>query len=82
MQNLVGPSVLLDAVDPPEHHHLALPAHGHCMEVHRQWELDPQSATKKSGNPPTENYDYIICLKTNSACACDDCKSEKRHLLH
>ena len=36
MQNLVGPGVLLDAVDSPEHHHLALPADGDCMEVDRQ----------------------------------------------
>ena len=29
---------------------------------------------------PTENDDYILCLKTktNSACACDDCKSKKK----
>ena len=44
MQNLVGPGVLLDAVDPPEHHHLALPADGDCMEVDRQGQLDSQPA--------------------------------------
>ena len=44
MQNLVGPGVLLDAVDSPEHHHLALPADGDCMEVDREGQLDSQSA--------------------------------------
>ena len=44
-QDLVGPSVLLNAVDPPKHHHLALPAHSHCMEVHWQRQLNPQPAT-------------------------------------
>ena len=44
MQNLVGPGVLLDAVDSPEHHHLALPADGDCMEVDRQGQLDSQPA--------------------------------------
>ena len=53
MQNLVGPGVLLDAVDSPEHHHLALPADGDCMEVDRQGQLDSQPAEFQVNQPQT-----------------------------
>ena len=59
MQNLVGPGVLLDAVDSPEHHHLALPADGDCMEVDRQGQLDSQPAECQVNQSQTPSREDI-----------------------
>lgn len=59
MQNLVGPGVLLDAVDSPEHHHLALPADGDCMEVDRQGQLDSQPAVQSANQSQTPSREDI-----------------------
>ena len=59
MQNLVGPSVLLDAVDPPEHHHLALSADGDCVEVDRRGQLDSQPAVQSANQSHTPSREDI-----------------------
>ena len=62
-----------------------------CCRPPRTSPSCPPRSRSLHGSTPAMGARSAVCnkeirqslkTKTNSACACDDCKSEKRHLLH